>query len=317
MVAGGAGAGHGRGPLDGRGTGEPTRRPDAAPDRPPERGAAGAGGALVAGRPADDAPHRSIARTAHGAVARRTASPPAPRRRPQALERIGYPWRERLPDWTVTFLPGRAGLLGGTWTYERRIEIYVRDTQSVRGRRLHARPRAGSRRRRDPLRRGRAPRVAAARGLDPDTPLVGGERCHRLRLGRGRLGGGVRGPPPRWRAATAGSRASPTPPNSTSSPASPGPDPGGGKRRPGRKPVEVGRIEGGRREAPEHPGPAGAEPQPMRRVGLGVRQDLVGQVRGHRVVVVVLEGEAAPAAGQRAQVDGVAQQLGGGHAGPR
>lgn len=47
----------------------------------------------------------------------------------QALARIDYPWQERLVDWTVAFLPGRAGLLGGTWTYERRIEIYVRSTQ--------------------------------------------------------------------------------------------------------------------------------------------------------------------------------------------
>src|SRR4051794_10826716 len=49
----------------------------------------------------------------------------------RALERIGYPWEERLAGWTVTFVPGRAGLLGGTWTYERRIEIYVRANQSV------------------------------------------------------------------------------------------------------------------------------------------------------------------------------------------
>jgi hypothetical protein len=48
-----------------------------------------------------------------------------------ALARLGYPWQERLPGWTVTFLPGRSGLLGGTWTYEHRIEIYVRDGQTV------------------------------------------------------------------------------------------------------------------------------------------------------------------------------------------
>jgi hypothetical protein len=49
----------------------------------------------------------------------------------QALHLLDYPWRERLPEWSVSFLPGRAGLLGGTWTYERRIEIYVREGHSV------------------------------------------------------------------------------------------------------------------------------------------------------------------------------------------
>ena len=48
-----------------------------------------------------------------------------------ALERLGFPWRERLPGWTITFLQGGPALLGGTWTYQRRIEIYVRETQSV------------------------------------------------------------------------------------------------------------------------------------------------------------------------------------------
>jgi hypothetical protein len=48
-----------------------------------------------------------------------------------ALGRIGYPWRDRLPAWSVRFLPGRPGLLGGTWTYEQRIEVYVREGQSV------------------------------------------------------------------------------------------------------------------------------------------------------------------------------------------
>jgi hypothetical protein len=73
--------------------------------------------------------------TAHRADGHGGSLGPAPPRHLEvgrrALEQIGYPWQERLPDWTVTFLPGRAGLLGGTWTYERRIEIYVRATQSV------------------------------------------------------------------------------------------------------------------------------------------------------------------------------------------
>lgn len=48
----------------------------------------------------------------------------------QALARLSYPWRQKLAGWTVVFLPGRPGLLGGTWTYEQRIEVYVRDSQT-------------------------------------------------------------------------------------------------------------------------------------------------------------------------------------------
>ena len=48
-----------------------------------------------------------------------------------ALAQIGFPWQSKLPGWTIEFLPGRSGLLGGTWTYEKRIEIYVRDYQDV------------------------------------------------------------------------------------------------------------------------------------------------------------------------------------------
>ena len=48
-----------------------------------------------------------------------------------AVARISYPWQQELEGWTIQFLPGRAGLLGGTWTYEKRIEIYVRDGQTV------------------------------------------------------------------------------------------------------------------------------------------------------------------------------------------
>lgn len=49
----------------------------------------------------------------------------------EALGRISYPWQSNLPGWTIEFLPGRAGLLGGTWPYEKRIEIYVRDGQDA------------------------------------------------------------------------------------------------------------------------------------------------------------------------------------------
>ena len=49
----------------------------------------------------------------------------------QALALIAYPWARALPEWTISFLPGRKGLLGGTWTTERRVEVYVRQGQRV------------------------------------------------------------------------------------------------------------------------------------------------------------------------------------------
>jgi hypothetical protein len=48
-----------------------------------------------------------------------------------ALARISFPVSSALADWTVEFLPGRAGLLGGTYTRQHRIEIYVRAGQTV------------------------------------------------------------------------------------------------------------------------------------------------------------------------------------------
>lgn len=66
------------------------------------------------------------------------APPPAPARvaTPEAvghaaLARIGYPWQSVLGGWKIEFLGGRSGLLGGTWTYEKRIEIYVRAGHTV------------------------------------------------------------------------------------------------------------------------------------------------------------------------------------------
>lgn len=51
--------------------------------------------------------------------------------RAAVLTRMSYPWQARLPQWSIEFLPGRPGYLGATWTNERRIEIYVRDGQTV------------------------------------------------------------------------------------------------------------------------------------------------------------------------------------------
>lgn len=47
-----------------------------------------------------------------------------------ALATIGYNWQENLPGWTITFSPGRDGVIGYTYTNEHRIEIFVRDSIS-------------------------------------------------------------------------------------------------------------------------------------------------------------------------------------------
>lgn len=51
--------------------------------------------------------------------------------RAATLARISYPWQTRLPGWTIDFLPGKDGYLGATWSRAHRIEIYVRDGQTV------------------------------------------------------------------------------------------------------------------------------------------------------------------------------------------
>lgn len=48
-----------------------------------------------------------------------------------ALHLIGYRWRLHLPAWSIDFLPADAGLRGLARTQERRIEIYVRDTDTA------------------------------------------------------------------------------------------------------------------------------------------------------------------------------------------
>jgi len=48
-----------------------------------------------------------------------------------ALDLIPIPWQEIASRWTVEFKPSRDRLLGGTWTLERRIEIYVREHQTL------------------------------------------------------------------------------------------------------------------------------------------------------------------------------------------
>lgn len=46
------------------------------------------------------------------------------------LARISYPWRQTLPGWDIAFLPGKAGLRGLTLPSSRRIEIYVRSSDT-------------------------------------------------------------------------------------------------------------------------------------------------------------------------------------------
>lgn len=46
-----------------------------------------------------------------------------------AVSRLSYPWRDL--GYSVEFHPGRTGYLGAAYTGERRIEIYVRDCQTV------------------------------------------------------------------------------------------------------------------------------------------------------------------------------------------
>ncbi len=47
-----------------------------------------------------------------------------------ALAQISYPWRTALPGWTIEFKPSRSGVLGYTYTNEKRIEVYVRDSMT-------------------------------------------------------------------------------------------------------------------------------------------------------------------------------------------
>ncbi len=48
-----------------------------------------------------------------------------------ALAEITYPWELLLPEWQIEFLEARDGVLGYTWSTEQRIEIFVRDGQTV------------------------------------------------------------------------------------------------------------------------------------------------------------------------------------------
>lgn len=50
----------------------------------------------------------------------------------QALDLIAYNWQWELPAWRIDFLPGRSGTKGATLPRERRIEIYVRGSDSAR-----------------------------------------------------------------------------------------------------------------------------------------------------------------------------------------
>lgn len=47
-----------------------------------------------------------------------------------ALERVAYDWRGRFPDWQVEFEPAREGLRALTYPAERRIEVFVRTSDT-------------------------------------------------------------------------------------------------------------------------------------------------------------------------------------------
>jgi hypothetical protein len=49
-----------------------------------------------------------------------------------AVELVTYPWRSRLPGWTIEFLPPRPGYEGMTYPRRRLIEVYVRPGASAR-----------------------------------------------------------------------------------------------------------------------------------------------------------------------------------------
>lgn len=48
-----------------------------------------------------------------------------------ALNLIAYPWPAVLTGWTVEFMPARYDVHGLTFTYDRRIEVYVRPTDDA------------------------------------------------------------------------------------------------------------------------------------------------------------------------------------------
>ena len=49
----------------------------------------------------------------------------------EAMALIAFPWQRTLPGWSIAFLPARAGLRGLAKADDRRIEIYVRDSDSA------------------------------------------------------------------------------------------------------------------------------------------------------------------------------------------
>jgi len=49
----------------------------------------------------------------------------------QALLRVNYPWQEAFPDWDVVFRGPRGGIRALTYPQERRVEIFVRESDTV------------------------------------------------------------------------------------------------------------------------------------------------------------------------------------------
>ncbi|MEO8692816.1 MAG: hypothetical protein ABI658_04815 [Acidimicrobiales bacterium] len=87
--------------------------------------------APVADAPATVAPTTTAAASAAPATVVDEAAVTGDPRGTDAMALITYAWRRTLPGWSIVFLPSRVGLRGLTKVDDRRIEIYVRDSDSA------------------------------------------------------------------------------------------------------------------------------------------------------------------------------------------
>ncbi|HUP72277.1 MAG TPA: hypothetical protein VM282_04455 [Acidimicrobiales bacterium] len=79
-------------------------------------------------KPVEVSPSTTIGVAEAEAVAEAVLGDP---RGAEAMALIAFAWRETLPGWSIAFLPAKAGLRGLTRVDDRRIEIYVRDSDSA------------------------------------------------------------------------------------------------------------------------------------------------------------------------------------------
>lgn len=69
--------------------------------------------------------------TTSTAVATTTTSAVPPSIGDQALSRVGYPWRSTFPEWEVVFRGPRSGIRALTYPEDRRVEIFIRPSDTV------------------------------------------------------------------------------------------------------------------------------------------------------------------------------------------